>query len=125
MRVFGWAATVAVAGLFLAGSPAQADTVNATLGATYYRVVTDPDFEGVFSTPSVAAGSSLGLNGQPVASGGVNDINGVTGEITWWSPTLNTNVVQTGVGTISLPYGSNMYAPNSTFNSASHSAQRG
>ena len=61
----------------------------------------------------VTDGSSLGPDGLPVATGGVNDLNGA-GEITWWSPSFNANVTQTGTGTIALPYASNMYPPNST-----------
>ena len=100
-------------GAALIAAPASAQTVNATLGATYYRVAinTDPDFPG--NNPIVAAGSSLGANGLPVGTG-VADINSPTGEITWWSPALNPNIQQTGTGTISLPFASNMYAPNST-----------
>jgi hypothetical protein len=112
--------TTAIAGAIIAlavvGSPAFADTVTATLHAQYFEVsdsAGDPDF-GLYSTPIVANGSTLGPNGLPVASGGVDDIDATTGEITWWSPALNANVTATGTGTISLPYSSNMYAPNST-----------
>jgi hypothetical protein len=91
---------------------AHADTVNATLAAQYFEVAnsTDPDFPGAF--PDVAANSTLGPNGLPVGTG-VKDVDS-SGEITWWSPALNANVKATGVGTISLPYASNMYAPDST-----------
>ena len=37
-----------------------------------------------------------------------------TNEITWWDPSLNSGVVETGTGFDSLPYASNMYAPDST-----------
>jgi hypothetical protein len=96
--------------------PARADTVSAVLTAQYFEISGssgDPDIN-IYNTPIVADGSSLGPNGMPVATGGVNDINPGTNEITWWSPSLNSNVVATGTGTISLPYSSNMYAPNST-----------
>jgi hypothetical protein len=105
--------------LLASGYGAKAGTVNATLSATYYQVgdFTDPDFN-LFSTPNVANGSSLGPNGLPVATSpfGVNDVNSTTHEITWWSPALNSHVAVTpGVpGTISLPYSTNMYVPNST-----------
>lgn len=96
---------------------AQADTVTATLSAQYYQVAdgSDPDFN-LFSTPNVLNGSSLGPNGLPVATApfGVNDVNPTTHEITWWSPALNPHVSATGTGTISLPFASNMYPPNST-----------
>jgi hypothetical protein len=99
--------------------PAQAGPVTATLSATYYEVSNDvasgPDF-GRSGTPNVAPGSSLGPDGLPVATSpfGVSDIDPSTDEITWWSPSLNSQVTQTGTGTITLPYASNMYAPNST-----------
>jgi PEP-CTERM motif len=98
--------------------PAHADPISATLSATYYEVCDScnpPDFGGS-GYPNVALGSSLGPNGLPVATSpfGVSDINPSTNEITWWSPALNSAVVQTGTGTITLPYSSNMYAPNST-----------
>jgi hypothetical protein len=104
---------LAAATAFGAGA-AQADGLGATLSAQYYEVAdgSDPDFN-LFSTPTVANGSSLGPNGLPVATGGVNDITGA-GELTWWSPTLNSHVVSTGTGTISLPYNSDMFPPNST-----------
>lgn len=96
---------------------AHAGGVTATLGATYYEVAdgTDPDFN-TNSTPNVTLGSSLGLDGLPVATApfGVNDVNATTHEIEWWSPALDGNVKQTGTGTITLPYSSNMFAPNST-----------
>jgi hypothetical protein len=91
--------------------PARADS----LAATYFQILGtsgDPDFN-IFNTPNVAPGSSLGVNGFPVATGGISDI-APTGEITWWSPSLNSNVAQTGTDTITLPYSSNMFAPNST-----------
>jgi len=102
----------------LAGPAAQAGTVNANLSATYFQVLdgTDPDFNHDDLTPNVADGSSLGAHGMPVAiaSFGVNDINPGTNEITWWDPALNPNVTKTGTGTISLPYDSSTYPPNST-----------
>jgi hypothetical protein len=116
----------------LTGTAARADTINATLSATYFEVADnsgDPDFTVsntpnvvvsntpnvvVSNTPNVIAGSALGPIGFPVATGGVNDNNATTGEATWWSPSMNSNVVQTGTGTVSLPYSSTMYAPNST-----------
>ena len=96
---------------------AHAGGVTATLSATYYEVPdwSDPDFN-TYSTPNVAIGSTLGPDGLPVATApyGVNDVNPTTHEIEWWSPSMDANVSKTGTGTISLPYGSNMFAPNST-----------
>ena len=116
MRHLTLAAGLATAVLF-APTASHASVVTATLSALYFKVAasSDPDFS-VTSTPNVLAGSSLGANGFPVATTpyGVNDVNPTTHELTWWSPTLNSNVIATGTGTIVLPYSSNMYAPNST-----------
>jgi hypothetical protein len=90
---------------------ARADTVNATLSAQYFELaVTDVD-TGLFTTPT-GIGSTLGFDGMPTATGGVHDIK--NGVLTWWDPSLNSNVHSTGGGTITLPYAHNMYAPNST-----------
>ena len=48
------------------------------------------------------------------APAGISAVNPTTQEITWWSPTLNSAVTATGTGTITLPYASNMFPPNST-----------
>ena len=107
------ACALALAGL---ASQAQAGTVNATLSATYYEVPNNgasPDFGGS-GTPNVALGSTLGPDGLPVVSStspGVTMINAAD-ELLWWTPSAI--VTQTGTGTISLPYDSSMYAPNST-----------
>jgi hypothetical protein len=75
-----------------------------------------PDFGGS-GFPNVANGSALGPDGLPVvnlASPGISEYNPTTGEITWWSPSMNSAVLFTGSGTVSIPYGSNMYPLNST-----------
>ena len=109
-----FAATVAVLSIAAIAGAAHAGGISSTLSATYYEVADaarDPDFNsGDF--PTVANGSSLGPDGLPVASGGVHDRNGA-GEITWWSPAFDAKVTQTGTGTITLPYASNMYPPDS------------
>jgi hypothetical protein len=110
-------ALVAAVTLAVGSGAANASPVTATLSATYFEVLDssgDPDF-GVFSTPNVAADSALGPNGFPVVSSpfGISDV-GPGNQITWWSPAFNSNVTSTGTGTITLPFGSNMYAPNST-----------
>ena len=112
--------TFPIAALVLAGISPSAHAgptpVTATLSATYFEV---PDFSDLDfntnSTPNVALGSGLGPDGLPVATApfGVNDI-GPGDQITWWSPTLNSNVTETGTGTITLPYDSNMFPPNSS-----------
>ena len=99
--------------------PAHAAPVDATLSASYFEVKAGtggPDFGGS-GTPNVAAGSALGPNGMPVVSStspGVSLVNPTTHEIEWWSPGMDADVLATGTGTISLPYASNMYPPNST-----------
>ena len=100
-------------------SHALADTVNATLSATYFEVKAGtggPDFGGS-GFPNVAAGSALGPNGRPVVDSvnpGVSLVDPGTHEIEWWSPSLNAAIIQTGTGTISLPYASNMYPLDSS-----------
>ena len=95
----------------VAAAPAHADPVGATLLAQYFSVdLSDPDFPG--PDANVAPGSSLGPDGLPVASGN-NDLNG-SNEVTWWSPGFNPHVQATGTGLITLPFASNMFAPNST-----------
>jgi hypothetical protein len=117
--LLGATALAGVVPLWISPASAGGGTVNATLTGTYYEVCdgcNSPDFGGS-GLPNVAAGSSLGLNGFPVATSpfGVSDINPITNEITWWSPLLNGAVVPTGTGNITLPYDNNaMYAPNST-----------
>ena len=98
---------------------AQAGTVDATLSATYFEVKAgtgSPDFGGS-GKPNVADGSMLGPNGMPVVSStspGVSLVNPATNEIEWWSPSMDPDVIETGTGTIALPFDSNMYPPNST-----------
>jgi len=96
-----------------------ASALVSTLGATYYNVLNgtgSPDFGGSGS-PNVAIGSALGPDGFPVvnlASPGISGYNHSNGEITWWSPAMNSAVIFTGTGTVALPFSSNMYPPNST-----------
>jgi hypothetical protein len=63
------------------------------------------------------AGTSL-LGGRPVVGPGstVWDVNG-SGQIQWWTPGFvdqGHTITATGSGIITLPYSSNMFAPNST-----------
>jgi len=95
-----------------AAAPAYAGPVGATLLAQFFSVnLSDPDFPG--PDANVANGSTLGSNGLPVGTGN-NDLNPGTSEVTWWSPALNSHVTSTGSALITLPYASNMFAPNST-----------
>ena len=120
----------AVAALLFAGG-ANAGSLN----ITYYETPSLPtsttgnDFGPCCSSPSpatlenIAAGASLGIDGLPVSIGGPNpiiDVNG-SGEILWWSPGASSPNPITGptgsghftVGTVTSPYTSNMFAPNS------------
>lgn len=102
-----------------------------TLSITYYTVATsDPD------TGTLAGGSfnnevqaHLSANGLPVLNTSTygctsdcftatpfpHDVTS-TGELTWWSPSLNNNVTKTGTGTVSLPFDVpfNFFPPNGT-----------
>jgi hypothetical protein len=119
MRRLHLIAAAALTATALAGwHTAHADPISATLSAQYFEVrdnANPPDFGGS-GTPNVALGSALGPHGLPVASNppGISDIYAPTNEITWWSPALNPAIVATGTGTVTLPFASNMYAPNST-----------
>ncbi len=101
------------------GSQAHAAPVDATLAATWFQVKAGtgaPDFGGS-GTPNVATGSALGPHGMPVVDSGapgVSLVDPTTHELEWWSPALNAAILPTGSGTISLPFASNMYPPNST-----------
>jgi len=68
---------------------------------------------GPATTEGDLTGSSL-VGGLPVV-GTNNDIASVStsGQILWWSDGVD-GVSKTGSGTVTLPYSSNMYAPNST-----------
>ena len=113
-------ALLVVVGMFAATCVGRANAapISATLAIQYFEVgvtASRPDFGGA-GTPNVANGSTLGPNGLPVASApfGVSDVDPTTHEITWWSPALNSQIVPTGTGTVTLPFASNMFAPNST-----------
>ncbi|HLJ42565.1 MAG TPA: PEP-CTERM sorting domain-containing protein [Candidatus Acidoferrales bacterium] len=116
-----------VAALFLALPRASANSVT----ITYYTISSsDPDANhlagGVFSNEVQAL---LGPDGLPVlntaafgcTSGCYSPIGAPTnltagGEITYWSPTLNPYVTQTGTAVVSLPFSvpSNFFPPNGT-----------
>ncbi len=123
MNRTGIALAAMVAGVAAFGLASQASAAM-TMKATYFEVseTNDPDFNhngccsGMFVNEVLG---TLGPDGLPVYNasyGGptLNDVNGA-GELTWWSPSQNPNVVQTGVSTITLPFAnSNMFPPNST-----------
>jgi fibro-slime domain-containing protein len=103
------------------------------ISITYFTMSpSDPDVNsiqrgGSYNTFDNEVQAALGTNGFPVlnttafgcTSGcftGTPVPNDVTagGEITWWSPTLNSNVTQTGTDTVSLPFNqpSDFFPPN-------------
>jgi fibro-slime domain-containing protein len=119
---FGAALLLAVAAP-MAGARAQ------SMSATYFTISgSDPDMgtlaSGAFNNE---VQSALGTDGLPVLNTTTygctsncfdantplpTDLTG-SGEITWWSPSLNSNVTQTGTGTITLPYNNtSFYPPN-------------
>ncbi|MGO8737612.1 PEPxxWA-CTERM sorting domain-containing protein [Rhodoblastus sp.] len=124
---------VALTSLFSAGV-AQAAVLD-TLSVSYFEIseasgyygatVPGGDFGHCCSSPPatlpyIAIGSSLD-GGLPVTSGGpkpVVDVSG-SGQILWWTPSAANGVTYTGSGVVTLPYSSNMYAPNSTGNNDS------
>jgi fibro-slime domain-containing protein len=116
------AALVATSGLWTAARAS-------TLSATYFTISSsDPDFGsgGVQTCCSVVSDnevlSALGPNGLPLYNTAYSDDLGsgtataikdidTQGEITWWSPALNSNVSQTGTGSITLPYSNGCMDP--------------
>ena len=105
--------------------------------ASYYTVAGsysgsgtgDPDFQTnpccIGSPYTNEVMSTLGADGLPVYNPNYNSATGPNpgaptlydvnshGELTWWSPTQNTNVVYTGSGVVTIPYdNTNFYAPN-------------
>ncbi len=127
--------TMAAAAMALAPCAARASTV--TMSVTYYTIAeNDQDMNhlasGVFSNE---VQNNLGSNGLPILNTAMygctsncftamplpQDVTS-SGEITWWSPALNnggpggtSDVVETGTGTITLPYENfDFYPPNGT-----------
>jgi fibro-slime domain-containing protein len=122
------ASTVALAPLV-----AHADPI--TMSVTYYTIAeSDQDMNHLGSgTYNNEVRSQLGSDGLPVLNTAAFGCTAscftgtpapadltASGEITWWSPTLNnggaghtSDVTQTGTGTVTLPYtNGNFYPPN-------------
>ena len=117
-----------------------ASGAHANLQITYYTISpTDPDINhlagGSFNNE---VQNALGPNGLPVLNtatfGCVSNCftaaplpTDVTagGELTWWSPTLNSHVTQTGTANITLPFSvpSNFFPPNGTGSSDANGYQ--
>jgi len=86
---------------------------NATAGADFNVCCSSPPA----TLEVITLGSALGAFGMPITTttgaGAVVD-QAADGEITWWSPTLNSQVAATGTGLFTLGVLTNMYAPNNT-----------
>jgi hypothetical protein len=94
-----------------------------TLSVTYYEVSSsDPSYGtlccGTYDNEVL---STLGANGlpqlNPAYSGAMPSVQDVfDGQLTWWSPSLNSHVTETGTATVTLPVDepSNFYPPNGT-----------
>jgi len=112
-------AIVFATGMATMAGPALADTL--TMNVEWFSIVANPDFHNNNNCCAVYTNevlNSLGPNGLPVYNssyGGptISDVNSNTGELTWWSPALNSAVTQTGAGTVTLPYSNGaMFPPN-------------
>jgi len=130
-KLFRFASTAAVLTLSLLGlaKTAAADSLN----ITYFTIAeTDKDANHLgFGLVTNEVQSTLGANHLPVlntpAFGCVSNCFTLTpaptdvlgdGEITYWSPSLNnggaggtSDVVQTGTGTVTLPFANNAFFP--------------
>ena len=108
--------TAGATAVILGGASAVARADN-TLSATYYSVSGgDPAFQtdccGTYNNQVTA---TLGADGLPVLNpsyGGptIQDVNG-SNEIEWWSPSLDSHVMLSGTGTITLPYSNGALYP--------------
>lgn len=94
-----------------------------TLSVTYYEVSnTDPSYGtlccGTYDNEVL---NTLGPNGLPQLNSGysgtmpsIQDV--YNGQLTWWSPSLNSHVTETGTGSVTLPidHTVNFFPPNGT-----------
>lgn len=121
------AVAIATVSMALLNCAAMADPL--TMNITYFTVSeSDPDFNtnpccGYVSTNEVT--STLGPNGFPVYNPSYT-VNGsspgtplldvdANGQLTWWNPAENSNVTQTGTGTVTLPFSNtSFFPPNGT-----------
>jgi hypothetical protein len=116
------------AAMALAPFPARANVI--TMSATYYTITSSDQDVNVLATGlfNNEVQSGLGPDGLPVLNAAAygctsgcftiaplpQDLT-ASGEITWWSPSLNSDVTETGTGSITLPYSNvNFYPPNGT-----------
>lgn len=98
---------------------AHGDGLSINLTATYWIMAeNDQDTNrDCCNTVTNLVLSQLGPDGLPVANpeyianGYVKDVNS-NGEITWWSPTFNSDVTFLGTGTASIPFFSKEFPPS-------------
>jgi hypothetical protein len=113
--------TIAICSIISSATHASATV---TMNATYYTVAEsgDPDFNtnpccSSYYTNEIKG--TLGPDGLPVYNSSYSgptlyDVNS-KGELTWWSPSQNSNVTKTGTGTITLPFANySFFPPNGT-----------
>jgi hypothetical protein len=115
-------AAVAATALLIAAPPAAHAT--STLNVIYYTMSSSfPDANQLCcGTSDNEVESGLGPNGMPILN-----VSGMTGspiptvydtstdELTYWDPTLNSSLTETGTGTVPLPIANNaFYPPNGT-----------
>ncbi len=109
----------------VASSPAAAQ--NYTLSVQYFTVTPGGDFQSeCCSTVGDLVQSQLGPNGLPVYNPSSSnpwtlvDLDS-NGELTWWSPTLNSRVTASGTGTVTTPvFDSSFYPPDGSGTSDSN-----
>ena len=124
MKTFNW--LFAAMGVLILAQPANATS----LTAQWYTLSTsDPDTGSAqcCHTFSDMVESTLGPDGLPVLSPTysgphISDVNG-SNELTWWSPSLNANVLPAGSSTLTVPIGQNMFPPAGTGNNDTSSYQ--
>lgn len=126
MKVFFRNLIPLMATVALALAPLTARAGDITMSATYYTIAEgDQDMGhlagGVFNNE---VQNLLGLDGLPILNTTTYGCSTgcftntplpadltASGEITWWSPALNSNVTETGTGTITLPYSNGSFFP--------------
>jgi hypothetical protein len=93
------------------------------LNITYFTIsASDPDAGTLCCGVSDnEVQSLLGPDGMPVLNTGMTgapvptDVNSGTGELTYWDPSLNSHVTQTGTAVVDIPFiNDSFFAPNGT-----------
>ena len=107
---------VSVLAVAAATPKAHADPMS-SLSVIYYTVAPNSDFGGQAVNGFVGndVQSTLGPDGMPLYNDGyggpaLKDVN-AKGELTWWSPTDNPSVVETGISVMALPISKDAFFP--------------